>query len=142
MIMRNLRYMTADGSGIYAEYEDGQGRFLEAGSPLTGALHAQAVAGQWGPIAPYTPPAPTLADYERAIQAHIDATARTRGYRSGDACASYTGSTVKAWAAEAAAFVAWRDAIWQQAFADMGGGVGTPAEYVAGLPAIKWPAAT
>ena len=84
---------------------------------------------------------PSVSDFETAIQRHIDATARQRLYRDGNTCASYVNSTVPIWAAEAAAFVAWRDAVWEQVFIDMTEGefTGTPAEYVVTLPVIEWP---
>ena len=90
---------------------------------------------------PIDPPEYTPADFETAIQRHIDATARHRLYRDGNTCASYGNSTVPLWAAEAAAFVAWRDAVWAQAFTDMAEGefTGSPLDYVATLPEIEWP---
>ena len=61
-------------------------------------------------------PAPRLAAHveacRRAIDAHVEARARALHYNSAAALAGYLGSTVEAWAAEAAAFVAWRDAVW------------------------------
>lgn len=88
---------------------------------------------------------PTLADYEAAIQAHIDATAGQRGYSSGVSCASYVASTVLAFAAEAAAFIAWRDAVWisvhaQLASVQSGAPAPTVRGLVAALPAMEWPA--
>ena len=52
-----------------------------------------------------------------AIDAHVEARARALHYNSAAALAGYLGSTVEAWAAEAAAFVAWRDAVWVTAIA-------------------------
>ena len=61
-------------------------------------------------------PAPRLAAHveacRQAIDAHVEARARALHYNSAAALAGYLGSTVEAWAAEAAAFVAWRDAVW------------------------------
>jgi len=91
------------------------------------------------------PPPPTVDDYERAIQAHIDATARQRTYRNGDACATYISSTTPQWAAEAQAFVAWRDAVWAYAFGELAkveqGQRAPPTvkEFIAELPKIQWP---
>lgn len=85
--------------------------------------------------------------YRLAIQWHIDATARARNYDSGITCASYVSSTVAAWAAEAAAFVAWRDAVWLYAYGEMdkvtNGERPQPgvADLLAELPAMSWPAA-
>ena len=52
-----------------------------------------------------------------AIDAHIDAQAKALHYNSAAHLAGYTGSTVAEWAAEAQAFVAWRDACWLAALA-------------------------
>jgi hypothetical protein len=66
----------------------------------------------WEPIA-------SQADYSYAIQAGIDARARERGYDSGASLASYAASTNVQWRAEAEAFIAWRDARWSYALAEM-----------------------
>ena len=83
-----------------------------------------------------------------AVQAHVQATARGRGYDSGEACASYVASTNASWAAEAAAFVAWRDDVWASALAmlaalESGAEVAPTADMlIAGLPVIEWPDVT
>ena len=96
------------------------------------------------PVLGRTPP-PTLADYQAAIDAHVEAVARSRAYNGSAACAGYINSTVPAWAAEAAAFVAWRDPVYLGAFAIMGAvqhGAPAPSitSLVTGLPAMEWPA--
>lgn len=89
----------------------------------------------------------TEADYARAIQAHIDATAQARGYADGDRLVGYVTSTIQQWAAEAAAFRDWRDGVWAYAIAEMAkvqGGTRpqpTVAELVAELPTMTWPQA-
>ena len=98
-----------------------------------------------GAVQPPRPQPLTVADFEHAIQAHIDDTARTRGYRHGDALAGYTTSTVAAWAVEAAAFVAWRDAVWGYALTELvkvqnaERPVPTVEAMIAELPGIRWP---
>lgn len=91
---------------------------------------------------------PTLTepDYGRAIQALVDSTAHARGYLDGTTCASYAGSSVTAWDADATAFKAWRDAVWSYAYgelADVQSGARTPTptidEIIAELPSITWP---
>lgn len=90
-------------------------------------------------------PAALIAAYQSAIQLHIDTRAGERNYTSGIHAASYVGSTVPLWAAEGAAFVAWRDAVWVQSIALLaqvqGGQIAPPtvAEAIAGLPALVWP---
>lgn len=61
-------------------------------------------------------PLPTLADYSAAVQALLDGEARARDYRSIESAVSYLGSTVAEYAAEASAFLTWRDAVWQHAY--------------------------
>jgi hypothetical protein len=80
-----------------------------------------------------------------AIDGHVEATARARGYNSAASCASYVMSTNAGWAAEAEAFVAWRDGVWSAAFALFAAveagteAVPTVDALIAGLPAIAWP---
>ena len=57
------------------------------------------------------------ADFAADIDARIEAQARALQYNGAAHLAGYTGSTVAEWAAEAQAFVAWRDAVWQAAIA-------------------------
>lgn len=80
-----------------------------------------------------------------AIDAHVEAIAQSRSYNSAAHLAGYATSTVPQWAAEAQAFVAWRDQVWQTAYAmlaEVEAGTiqaPTPAEAVAALPVIAWP---
>ncbi|MCW0979426.1 hypothetical protein OK142_01275 [Agrobacterium sp. BT-220-3] len=62
---------------------------------------------------------PTITDYENAIQNLVDATAREKQFRDGVTLASYTASTKPKWAAEAQAFVAWRDNVWSYAYGEL-----------------------
>ena len=61
----------------------------------------------------------SIADYENAIQSLVDSTARARQFRDGVTLASYTASTKPKWAAEAQAFVAWRDNVWFYAYGEL-----------------------
>jgi hypothetical protein len=96
-------------------------------------------------IEPYVPPPPTQQEYANAIQAHVDATARARDYMDGVSLASYVASTNPTWAAEAAAFVSWRDIVWAYAYEQLDAVENglreqpTVAGLVAELPAITWP---
>lgn len=98
-------------------------------------------------LKPFGLPSPlvTADDYGEAIEAHADAVARSRQYSDADRLASYVNSTNPAWAAEATAFVAWRDAAWGYAYAQMAavqaGQRPQPsvAELVDELPVISWP---
>lgn len=90
-------------------------------------------------------PAPTLTDYTLALQEHIDATARARGYDGGLAFASYVDSMQPGWAVEARTFVGWRDAVWVAAYAVMtavqAGQRTAPSieELIGEMPAVVWP---
>lgn len=71
---------------------------------------------------PYTgsnSPSPTITDYENAIQSLVDETAREKQFRDGVTLASYIGSTIPRWAAEAMAFVAWRDNVWRYSYGEL-----------------------
>ena len=87
-----------------------------------------------------------LESFRAAIQAHVDATAQGRAYDSGNSLASYVASTNAAWAAEAQAFVAWRDAIWSHTYTELDkvqngerSAPETPEAFIAELPEIEWP---
>lgn len=109
--------------------------------PRSVLLANPALAGRLG----LPPVIATAEDYQRAIQQHVDATAASRGYNDGAAIAGYAASTVPAWAAEASAFIAWRDSVWLYAYQELakveGGQRAQPsvAELVGELPAITWP---
>ena len=96
-------------------------------------------------IAPYVAPLVTEADYAVAIQSHVDTIAKSKGYADGVALAGYSTSTIPAWAAEAAAFISWRDQVWMYAYTELAkfqGGqreVPTITGLITGLPAITWP---
>jgi len=83
--------------------------------------------------------------YRLEIQAMIDAKSSERQYDSGATLASYVNSTIEQWANEAQAFVAWRDAVWLYALAELdkvqNGERDQPSveDFLAELPALEWP---
>ncbi len=91
------------------------------------------------------PPAPTIKEYQDAVQGALDAKARERNYDGILSLCSYTASTNPIFAAEAAAGAAWRDGAWAycyQALADVQNNLRvapTVAEMLAEIPAIVWP---
>lgn len=90
-------------------------------------------------------PEQVMADMTQAIAAHVDAVARQRNYGNAAHCASYVASTKPEWAAEAVAFVAWRDAVWIAALAlrdqvIVSQIVPTIPSVIASLPPMVWPA--
>lgn len=104
----------------------------------------------WTAPAESVSPQPSLPELieqaRRLVEDHVNEVARTRRYTDAVSCASYVASTNVTWAAEAAAFVAWRDAIWVQiyaledkALADEISALPTAEELIAGLPEIAWP---
>jgi hypothetical protein len=125
---------------------NGAGYHVLLDDPLYAAL-AETLDIEALPLEPVPePPARTQQDYARALGGHVDGVARERGYSSAASCASYVSSTVAAWSAESAAFVAWRDAVYVEAFATLEayeGGAPAPTidGLLAGLPTIAWPTA-
>lgn len=63
--------------------------------------------------------ASTIDQFRSAIQTLIDSHAQSRRYDNGNSLAIYVTSSNPDWAAEAAAFVAWRDAVWAYAYAEL-----------------------
>ena len=95
-----------------------------------------------------TPQAPAIADYENAIQNLVDSTAREKQFRDGVTLASYTASTKPKWAAEAQAFVAWRDNVWFYAYGELAkvqaGQRSQPTveQFLGEIARIAWPVAS
>ena len=74
----------------------------------------------------------------------LDTTAQSKQYGSAVACASYATSSNPQWAAEAKAFIDWRDAVFVYAInvqteVQQGAPIPSFDEFVAGLPKIVWP---
>ena len=137
--MRNAKFLTPEEDVLSYEADDGRTVVCDLGTPEFAAV-IELVSP-----APYAPPPPALSDYSAAIDAHVEAVARGRGYSGAAHMASYVASTVPAWAAEARAFVAWRDAVWLDAMGELSkvqaGEIAPPGvtDLVAGLPVIQWP---
>lgn len=83
--------------------------------------------------------------FRTAIQSMIDSKAQEKDYDSGATLASYVNSTIPQWSAEATAFVAWRDAVWAYALAELdkvkSGARSQPTieAFLAELPEFEWP---
>lgn len=103
---------------------------------------------EMGPSAyvPPTPVPPTLDEYKNAVDAHVEETARSKGYNSAAHLSGYATSTVPTWASEAAAFISWRDQFWLTAIEILrqvtAGEIEQPTieDLIASLPVINWPA--
>lgn len=76
----------------------------------------QAVAAALGRAAPVPSPARTAA-LTAAIETWLDQTAQRLGYNNVATAVSYATSEVDLWRRQAMALAAWRDAVWQAAFA-------------------------
>jgi hypothetical protein len=133
-------YKKQDGS-IWAFESDGsQDHLIEQDMMLLTQAELEAIRN----------PAPTIdqliAANVREIQSALDAQAKARGYDSILSACSYAAQPTGApFQAESAAFVAWRSAVWAQAYAALAqvqaGTVPmpTPAEAVAAMPALSLP---
>lgn len=96
----------------------------------------------------FEPPAvpSSITDYETAIQELVDETAREKQFRDGVTLASYTASTKPDWAAEAQAFVAWRDNVWFYAYGELAKVQSgqreqpTVEQFLGEIAPIAWPA--
>jgi len=125
---------------------DGQEWHTDAALPPDTAIRA--MMHEWlaeNAPAAFVPPALTVADYARAVDGHVEATARARGYNDAAKLMAWSLSTNSTWAAEGAAFIAWQDHVYLDVFAALAawqGGAAQPtvAGLVASLPVIKWPA--
>ncbi|MCA0275881.1 MAG: hypothetical protein LCH86_07755 [Proteobacteria bacterium] len=96
--------------------------------------------GEWV----YLTVVPTVDDYKMAIVSMLDGKAQERRYDSAVSISTYTGSTNPLWAAEASAFVAWRDNVWAYAYAELDKVMAslrpqpTVAELLSELPPFEW----
>lgn len=109
-----------------------------------GNRHYAAVMA-WGTPTPWVAPIPMLEELQAritaAINAHVEARAVELKYNDAASIASYVSSTVARYAADATAFIAWRDSVWltaeeMLAEAQQTGVIPTVEEAIAKLP--KW----
>ena len=86
-----------------------------------------------------------LAQCSMQIMALLDKTAKLKQYANALSCASYASSTNTRWAAEAKAFIDWRDAVFLYLInienEVTAGTIPCPtvAAVIAGIPALTWP---
>ena len=83
-------------------------------------------------------------DIDRKVNDLLLATAQSRGYSNVNSIISYVASSNVEWKAEAEAFVAWRDQVWEHVYIeymaiDAGGDIPNEDEFVLSLPKIVWP---
>ncbi len=75
----------------------------------------------------------------QAVQRRLDRSAIAKGYDSILAACSYATSTNPIYAAEGAACVAWRDAVWTKCYEMLVTPYPAEAELVSALPRMVWP---
>jgi len=126
--------------------ERSQGRVIAAyARPQPGRTDPEPLPETDPALQAFFSPPPDLDDYRVAVRAHIDSRAQERQYDGAQTCATYVASTNPVWAAEAQAFVVWRDTVWGYAFAELAkvhnGQRPQPSidEFIAELPGFSWP---
>lgn len=93
----------------------------------------------------FAPVPVSIDDFKAAFDAHLDEVAQERQYDNRVSIATYATSTNPAWAAEAQAYIAWRDAaliyMFEQLATVQAGEIQPPtvAEFIAGIDPIVWP---
>lgn len=83
-------------------------------------------------------------DIDSKVSALLNSTAQSRGYSDSQSIVGYVSSSNTQWQAEAQAFVAWRDQVWEHVYIeymtiDAGGSIPNEDEFMATLPQIVWP---
>lgn len=83
-------------------------------------------------------------ELKRQIFIYFLTVSNERGYTSPESCVSYLNSTVDRWRAEALAFNAWRDNVYQvlnviQNEAEQSGIIPEFQDIISQLPIIVWP---
>lgn len=84
-------------------------------------------------------------EYQSLLQSIIDSKAQEKTYGNGLSCASYVNSTNPQWAAEAQAFISWRDDVYAYALNVLNqvqtGEIEAPSipDFIKSLPTIRWP---
>jgi hypothetical protein len=107
---------------------------------------AQAIAEWVADYVPPAPPVPTLEDFDSTLTAHLDSTAQQRRYDNRITCMVRAGFPGP-FQAEGVAFATWCDTCNAFAYnfmAEVQAGTqpmpSSPAEFVAMLPVMVWPA--
>ncbi len=81
-----------------------------------------------------------VAQVQQAVDDHVEATARSKGYNGAAHCASYANSTVPDWASEAIIFIGWRDLVWLYVLNEFNSGKipNNVEDVIQALPKITW----
>jgi hypothetical protein len=84
-------------------------------------------------------------EFNAGIQVYLDKVAKLKLYESSIHCTTYINSTNQLWAAEAQAYIAWRDAVWVMVYDLLSQyeqgeiELGTVADLINLLPEMVWP---
>lgn len=84
-------------------------------------------------------------EYTELLELTVNNKAVEKSYKNGISCASYVASTNPQWAAEAKAYVAWRDAVYSYAYEVLNrvtnGEIEAPSiqDFLESLPILEWP---
>lgn len=86
-----------------------------------------------------------ITEFTKALEDAMTAKAAEKSYSSSVSCVSYKDCTNAQWAAEAAAFIAWRDNCYEYSYDYLAqaqsGQIPNPTveAFIAGLPTMEWP---
>jgi hypothetical protein len=139
-MMWTLQHARPDGT--FVVLRDGLPYHVIPGDPIFAEVEAAAQGVELPPEPQPEPPPQNAETLAAAVDALVESVAQAMQYRSAVHCASYANSTVAQWAAEAAAFMAWRDAVWLAVYAlDPADPPATVAEVLAALPEFVRPQA-
>jgi enamine deaminase RidA (YjgF/YER057c/UK114 family) len=136
-----MAYFIDPSTGANYWYADdgSQTAFMKPGLVAATAAQVEAITNP-------PPPAPVEADFVAAAQNLMDTGAQSLGYDNILSLASYLNSSNATFKAQAAAGIAWRDAVWTEGYTILAAikagtttAPATTAAFVALLPTVTWP---
>lgn len=134
-------YALINTEGTVVRYQD-----FDVAPPILSAEKGLSWVQQDRPSSPAPTVEQIINSLTSAVQIHLDAKARERGYDGILSACTYAGSTVPKFAAEGAVCLAWRDSVWDTCYRVMGEvqagtrPIPSSTELLAALPVMVWPA--